>query len=78
MPHPQQATRHLVHVHLPFIFSRLLARFVKVEHMSSKVPLSTPFHKDHAEVTFSWKTWSAACTTIIITASGYVFQLSPS
>ena len=46
MPHPQGATRRLVDAHLPFIFSHLLARFVKVEHMSSKVFLSTPFHKD--------------------------------
>jgi hypothetical protein len=50
MPHPQRTTRRLVHAHLPFIFSRLLARFVKVEHMSNKVLLPTPFHKDHAEV----------------------------
>ena len=51
MPHPQRTTRRLVHAYLRFTFSRLLARFVKVEHMSSKVLLSTPFHKDHAEVT---------------------------
>ena len=51
MPHPRRTTRRLVHAHLPFIFSSLLARFVKVEHLSSKVLLSTPFHKGHAEVT---------------------------
>ena len=51
MPHPQRTTRRLVHAHLRFTFSHLLARFVKVEHMSSKVLLSTPIHKDHAEVT---------------------------
>ena len=45
MHHPQGTTRRLVHAHLPFIFSRLLAHFVKVEHMSSKVLLSTPFTK---------------------------------
>ena len=46
MPHPQGATRRLVDAHLPFIFSHLLARFVKAEHMSSKVLSSIPFHKD--------------------------------
>ena len=45
MHHPQGTTRRLVHAHLPFIFSRLLAHFVKVGHMSSKVLLSTPFTK---------------------------------